>query len=63
MPQIDQSIRHQLHTVVTLLFELKAASQMLVVDNAEKQDSFETIALSKLVRLGLSLVAPERRRW
>jgi hypothetical protein len=24
MPQIDQSVRHQLHTVVTLLFELKA---------------------------------------
>ena len=24
MPQIDQSIRHQLHTIVTLLFELKA---------------------------------------
>jgi hypothetical protein len=24
MPQIDQSVRHQLHTVVALLFELKA---------------------------------------
>ena len=24
MPQIDQSVRHQLHTVMTLLFELKA---------------------------------------
>ena len=24
MPQIDQSVRHQLHSVVALLFELKA---------------------------------------
>ena len=24
MPQVDQSVRHQLHAVVALLFELKA---------------------------------------
>src|SRR4051812_25235854 len=29
MPQIDQSVRHQLHTVVALLFELKAQQQPL----------------------------------
>jgi len=29
MPQIDQCVRHQFHTVVPLLFELKAQQQPL----------------------------------